>query len=64
MREDTVEKQLDELKGCGVGAYISWVADAIATDGDAGTIRIIFICHTSHTTMVWHISFHLWDGMS
>ena len=42
-REHTVEQQLGEFKGSGVGTNNSWVTDAIATNGDAGTIRIIFI---------------------
>jgi len=31
------------LEGGCVGACISWVADAIATDGDLGSIRIFFL---------------------
>jgi len=42
-REDTVEQQLEEFKGRGVGADISWVTNATTSDGDTGTIRIIFI---------------------
>jgi len=41
-REDTVEQQLKEFKGCGVGANISRVTNTATADGDAGTIRIIF----------------------
>jgi len=41
-REDTVELQLEEFKGRGVGANISWVANTTTSDGDAGTIRIVF----------------------
>ena len=40
-RKHTVEKQFDEFEGCGVGSHITREADAIATDGDAGAIRII-----------------------
>jgi hypothetical protein len=48
-REDTVEQQLKEFKGCGVGAYISRVTDMTASDGDAGAIRIVFIMsHFTH----------------
>ncbi len=48
-REDTVEQQLEEFKGRGVGAYISRVTDTSASDGDAGAIRIIFIrSHFTH----------------
>ena len=42
-RDHTVEQQLEEFKGCGVGADIPRVTDAIASDDDAGMIRIIFI---------------------
>jgi len=42
-REDTVEQQLEEFKGHGVGADISWVTNTTTSDGDAGTIRIVFI---------------------
>jgi len=42
-REDTVEQQLEEFKGCGVGADISWVKNTTTSNGDAGTIRIVFI---------------------
>ncbi len=41
-REDTVEQQLEEFKGRGVGATISWVTNTATFDGDAGTIRIVF----------------------
>ncbi len=48
-REDTVEQQLEEFKGRGVGAYISRVTDTTAYDGDAGAIRIVFIrLHFTH----------------
>ena len=63
-REDTVEQQLEEFKGRGVGANISWVTNTATADGDTGTIRIVFSGCTSHTTMVWQISFRLWAGMS
>jgi len=42
-RDHTGEQQLEEFKGCGVGADIPRVTDAIASDDDAGMIRIIFI---------------------
>ena len=42
-REDTVELQLEEFKGWGVGANISWVTNMTTSDGDVGTIRIVFI---------------------
>jgi hypothetical protein len=44
-REDTVtvEQQLEEFKGCGVGANISWVTNTTTSDGDVGTIGIVFI---------------------
>jgi hypothetical protein len=63
-REHTVEEQLEEFKGRGVGANIPLKTDAIATDGDVGTIRSSLSGRTSHITMVWQISFHLWEGMS
>jgi hypothetical protein len=40
-RKHAVEKQLDKLKGCSVGSHVTWEADAIAADVDAGAIRII-----------------------
>jgi len=42
-REDTVDQLLEEFKGRGVGADISWVTNRTTSDGDAGTIRIVFI---------------------
>ena len=48
-REYTIEQQLEEFKGRSVGANIPRVADAIASDGDASTIRIVFIRpHLTH----------------
>ncbi len=41
-RKHAVEKKLDKFKGHGVGSHVTWEADMIATDGDAGAIRIIF----------------------
>ncbi len=40
-RKHTVEKKLDKFEGHGVGSHITQEADVIATDGDAGAIRII-----------------------
>jgi hypothetical protein len=37
-----VEKKLDKFEGPGVGSHIAREADAIAVDGYAGAIRIIF----------------------
>jgi hypothetical protein len=62
-REHAVEKQLDEFKGHGVGSNITREADAI-------TAALMWVqsgsslsgCN-SDTTMVWQISFCLWDGM-
>jgi hypothetical protein len=62
-REHAAEKQLYKFKGRGVDSHITQEADAIAADGNAGAIRIIFFSCTSHTTMVWQISFHLWTRM-
>jgi hypothetical protein len=42
-REHTIEKQLEEFKGRSVGANVPWEADAVASDGDASAIRIVFI---------------------
>jgi hypothetical protein len=42
-REHTIEQQLEEFKGCSVGANIPREADVIASDGDASAIQIIFI---------------------
>ncbi len=48
-RKNAVKKQLDKFKGCGVGSHVTREADAIAADGDAGNIRIIFFWpHFTH----------------
>ena len=47
-REPTAEQQLEEFKRCGVGANVSRVTDAVASNCNAGTIRVIFI--RSHLT--------------
>ncbi len=48
-REHTIEQQLEEFTGRSVGANIPRVTDAIASDGDASTIRIAFIRpHLTH----------------
>jgi len=64
-REHTVEQQLEEFKGSGVGTNISWVTDAIATNGDTSTIRIIFIrtCFTNYHGVADFLSFVEWDVM-
>ena len=41
-REHTVEEQLEEFEGRRVSADISRVTNTTATNGDAGTIRIVF----------------------
>jgi hypothetical protein len=64
VRKHAVEKKLDKFEVRGVGSHVAQEADAIAADGDAVVIRIIHSIRTSHTTMVWQISFHLWNGMS
>jgi hypothetical protein len=64
-REHTVEHQLEEFKGCSVGANVPRETDAIATDGDASTIRILFI--RTHLTndhgVADFFSFVGWDVM-
>ncbi len=42
-REHTIEQQLEEFKGCSVGANVPREADAIVSDGHASAIRIVFI---------------------
>ncbi len=42
-REHTIEHQLEEFKGRSVGASVPRETDAIASDGDASTTRIVFI---------------------
>jgi hypothetical protein len=42
-RQNTVEKELGKFKRPCVGAAVTWVAYAIATNGDAGAIRIVFL---------------------
>ena len=64
LRESTLLSSNEEFKGRGDGADIPWVTDAIASDGDAGMIRIVFIRWHLTPTMVWQISFCLWAGMS
>jgi len=55
----------EEFKGSGVGTNISWVTDAIATNGDVGAIRIIFIrTHfTNYHGVTDFLSFVEWDVM-
>jgi hypothetical protein len=64
-REHTVEKQLEGFKGSSVGTNISWVTDAIATNCDAGMIRIVFIrTHfTNYHGVADFLSFVEWDVM-
>jgi hypothetical protein len=64
-REHTVEKQLDKFKGCRVGSNVTQEADAIAANGDAGAIRIIFIrLHfTYHHGVANFFLFMGWDVM-
>jgi hypothetical protein len=60
-REHTIEQQLEEFKGRSVGANIPRVSDAIASNGDTGTIRIFFIRpHFTHYHGV--VDFHLFVG--
>jgi len=56
---------LEEFQGSGVGTNISWVTDVIATNGDAGTIRILFIrTHfTNYLGVADFLSFVEWDVM-
>jgi hypothetical protein len=42
-RQDTVEQQLDKFQKCSIGTHVPWVADAIAPNCDASTIRIAFV---------------------
>ena len=62
----TVEQQLEEFKGCGVSADISQVTNTTASDGDAGTITIVFIgSHFTHYHGVADLlTFVRGDGMS
>jgi hypothetical protein len=46
-----------------VSTHITRVADVVATNGDLCAVRAAFSKQTSHTTMVWHISFLLCNGM-
>jgi hypothetical protein len=62
-RENTVEQQFEEFEGCGVGADIACVTNTTAANGDVRS-GSSFSGRTSHTTMVWQISFRLWAGMS
>ena len=48
-REHTVEEQLEEFEGRRVSADISRVTNTTATNGDAGTIGIVFFrAHFTH----------------
>ena len=48
-RKYTVEEHLEEFEGCGVGTNIPWETDVTATDGDTGTIRVVFFrAHFTH----------------
>jgi hypothetical protein len=51
-REHTVEEHLEEFERCGVCANIPWETDATATNGDAGTIRIVFF-RTNFANLPW-----------
>jgi len=64
-REDTVDQQLEEFKGHGIGADISWVTNTTTSDGDACTIRIIFIRSnfTHYHGVADFLSFVSGDGM-
>ena len=39
--EDTVEHEFDEFKRGGFGAYVAWVADAVARYCDSGAVGIV-----------------------
>ena len=41
--EDTLEEEFDEFKGGGVGANIAGKANPVATNGDTGLVRVIFL---------------------
>jgi hypothetical protein len=64
-RKNAFEKQLDNFEGRGVGSHITREADAIATNGDAGAIRIIlFRPHfTYHHGVADFLPFMEWDVM-
>ena len=47
-REHTVEEHLEEFERCGVCANIPWETDVTATNGDAGTIGIVFFRMTNY----------------
>jgi hypothetical protein len=42
-RNDAVEEEFGELEGTGFGTTVARVANAIATNGDAGAIRVILL---------------------
>jgi hypothetical protein len=64
-RKYPVEKKLDKFEGRGVGSHVTWEADAIAADGDAGAIRIpLFWPHfTYHHGVADFLPFMDWDVM-
>ena len=43
LREEGIHEKLDEIPGSSFGTNVTWVADVIASDGDAGAIGVGFI---------------------
>jgi hypothetical protein len=41
--EDAVEEELDEFKGCGVGASVARKANPVAAYGDTSSVRVILV---------------------
>ncbi len=63
LQEYTVEEVLEKFQGRCVSTHITRVADAVATNGDSRAVRVVLVWTDLHTTMVWHISFLLRNGM-
>ncbi len=62
-RKHAVEKQLDKFEGRDVGSHVTQEADAFATNGDAGAIRIILFWRhiTYHHGVADFLLFMDWD---
>ena len=41
--DDAVDEEFGQLEGASFGATVTWVADAVASNGDAGSIRVFFL---------------------
>lgn len=42
-QDHAVDEQLGEFKGAHFGTAVPWVANVVATNGDAGSVRVFFL---------------------